>query len=220
MDIYNCANISVVGSTFADNSGTGISRHSFRANTGAVSIGYNNIPAFFSQISTTVIHCTFTNNRATASRIVRSSSSTFYSQIFSGRGGAIGVFYNESYYNISVGIFDNCFENNYARSFGGGIFIVFFGEGTQNINTLERNTFINNYALLGGGAILSTFFSNGVSGRPHSVLISDCLFVGNNGQTGGALFVYPAYECKFYRFYRLTGVGLRTVQLFVAKHEQ
>jgi hypothetical protein len=163
-----------------------------------VSIGYNNIPHSFSQISTTVNHCTFTNNRATASKIVRSSSSAFSSHIFSGRGGGIGVFYNESYHNITVGILDNSFENNYARSFGGGVFFVFFGEGTQNINTLERNTFVNNYALLGGGAVLSTFFSNGVSGRPHSVLMSDCLFIGNSGQTGGALFVYPAYECKCY----------------------
>ena len=176
-----------------------------------MSIGYNNIPTSFSQIATIVSHCTFTNNRATASRKVRSSSSAFSSQIFSGRGGAVGVFYNESYHNITVGILNSHFESNYARSFGGGVFIVIFGEGTQNINTLERNIFVNNYALLGGGAILSTFFSNGVSGRPHSVLISDCTFVGNIGETGGALFVYPAYECKFYTY--TTGV-----QLFVSKH--
>ena len=201
-DIYNCASVLVADSTFVNNSGTGISRHSFRANTGAVSIGYNNIPAFnVSQIVTgKVSHCTFINNRAMASRNVRSSSSAFFSQIFSGRGGAIGVFYNESYYNITVMILDNYFESNYARSFGGAVFFVFFGEGTQNINILERNCFINNFALLGGGAIISTFFSNGISGKPHSVLIYDCTFIGNMGQTGGALFAYPAYECKPYTY--------------------
>ena len=198
-DIYNCVSISVTNSIFIDNSGTGISRHSFRANTGAVSIGYNNIPASFSRINITakVSDCTFINNRATARRMVRSSSSAFFSRIFSGRGGAVGVFYNESYYNINVEILDNHFESNYARSFGGAVFFIFFGEGTQNINILKRNTFINNFAHLGGGAVLSTFISNGVVGRPHSVLISDCTFIGNAGQTGGALFAYPAYECKY-----------------------
>lgn len=196
-DIYNCASILVADSTFVDNSGTGISRHSFRANTGAVSIGYNNIPAFsFSQIVTKVSHSTFINNRATASRNVRSSHSAFSSQIFSGRGGAVGVFYNESYYNITIRLLDNHFERNYARSFGGAIIIITFGEGTQNVNIIKRNIFINNSASLGGGALVSTFISNGVSGRPHSVLISDSTFMGNMGQTGGGVFIFPAYECK------------------------
>lgn len=109
----------------------------------------------------------------------------------------MGVFYNESYYNITVRILDNHFENNYARSFGGAVYLVMFGEGTQNVNILERNVFLNNFSPLGGGAIISTFFSNGVVGRPHSTFISDCTFTGNVGQTGGALFIYPAYECEY-----------------------
>lgn len=195
-DIFNSADVSITDSTFTDNSGTGISRSSFRANTGAVAVGYNNIPRFFTQVMLEVAQCNFTNNSATAIRSVRSTNSAFFSRVFTGRGGAIGVFYNESYYDISVRISDNRFENNYARSFGGAVYLVMFGEGTQNINILERNTFINNFAPLGGGGIISTFFSNGVVGRPHSTLISDCIFVGNVGQTGGGLFVYAAYECK------------------------
>ena len=93
-------------------------------------------------------------------------------------------------------ILDNYFENNYARSFGGAVIIIFFGEGTRNVNIMRRNIFINNYAFHGGGALVTTFFSNGVSEWPHSVLISDCTFVGNIGQTGGGIFVYPAYERK------------------------
>ena len=195
-DIFNSAEVSITNLVFNDNSGTGISRYSFRANTGAVSIGYNNIPTLFPQVSLEVTECNFTNNRATALRQVRSTNVAFFSRIFTGRGGAVGVFYNESYYNITVRISDNHFERNFARSFGGAVYLVMFGEGTQNINILERNVFISNFALLGGGAIISTFFSNGVVGRPHSTFISDCTFIGNVGQTGGALFIYPAYECK------------------------
>ena len=195
-DIFNSANVSITVSNFVDNSGTGISRHSFRANTGAVAVGYNNIPTFFQQISLKVSGCNFINNRATASRMFRSTNSAFFSRIFTGRGGALGVFYNESFYNITARISDNHFENNFARSFGGSIFIVYFGNGTQNVNILERNSFFNNIATFGGGAVLSTFISNGVPERPHSTIMSDCIFYGNQGQSGGALFVYQAYECK------------------------
>ena len=196
-DIFNSADISITDSSFIDNSGTGISRHSFRANTGAVSIGYNNIPTSFPLIAAEVTQCNFTNNRASASRNVRSTNVAFFSRIFTGRGGGLGVFYNESYYNITLRIADNHFENNYARSFGGAVYLVMFGEGTQNVNILERNTFIDNFASLGGGAIITTFFSNGVVGRPHTTVITDCIFSGNEGQTGGGLFVYPAYECMY-----------------------
>ena len=199
-DIYNSAEVSITDSTFVNNSGTGISRFSFRANTGAVAVGYNNIPNKFTRVSLEVLRCNFTNNSATAERRVRSTNSAFFSQVFSGRGGGIGVFYNESYYNITARISDCHFERNYARSFGGGVFLVFFGEGTQNIVTLERNTFVNNFAVLGGGAILNTFFSNGVIGRPHSTIITDCLLSGNVGQSGGALFLYQAYQCKLTGF--------------------
>ena len=197
-DIFDCSNISVICSSFVDNSGTGISRYSYRGNTGAVSIGYNNIPITISEVVAEIRHCNFTNNRATAERIVRSSSSAFGSRIFSGRGGAVGVFYNESYHDVVVRITDNNFQNNYARSFGGAVYLNMFGEGTQNIHILERNTFIKNFAVLGGGAVLNTFFSNGVVGRPHSTFISDCVFEGNAGQTGGALFVNPAYESMWH----------------------
>lgn len=193
-DVFNSAEVSITNSVFTDNSGSGISRHPFRANTGALSVGYNNVPPSFPQVTLQITRCNFVNNRATALTRVRSTDVAFFNQIFSGRGGAVGVFYNESYYNITIRMCDNYFEANYARSFGGAVFLVMFGEGTQDINILERNVFINNSAAIGGGAIISTFFSNGVVGRPHSTFISDCTFIGNVGQTGGALFIYPAYE--------------------------
>ena len=196
-DVFDCSNISITHSSFVDNSGTGISRYSYRGNTGAVSIGYNNIPITASEVLAEIRHCNFTNNRATAERQVRTSSSAFGSRIFSGRGGGVGVFYNESYHDVVVRITDNNFRDNYARSFGGAVYLNMFGEGTQNIHVLERNTFVNSFAVLGGGAILNTFFSNGVVGKPHSTFISDCVFKGNAGQTGGALFVNPAYESMY-----------------------
>ena len=193
-DIFNCATVSIVDSNFINNTGTGISRHSFRANTGAVSIGYNNAPISFPSITANVLNCTFVGNRATAVHKVRSTSSAFFSRIFTGRGGGLGFFFNESFHNASVKLCDNLFEKNYARSFGGALYLVTFGAGTQNMYTLERNRFLNNFGPLGGGAISNTFFSRGVVGSPHSLLMIDCSFTGNIGQTGGAASLYLPYE--------------------------
>lgn len=197
LDIFNSANISIIDSTFLNNSGTGISRHSFRANTGAVAIGYNNAPVHFPQIVAEIVRCAFINNRATAANKVRSTNVAFFSRIFSGRGGGLGVFYNESYHNTSLTVTDTWFENNFARSFGGALYLVKFGEQTQNMYLLRRVNFTNNVAPLGSGAISNTFFSSGIPDAPNSLMMSDCNFIGNIGQTGGALTIYLPYPGKF-----------------------
>ena len=103
LDIYNCQSTSLTNSSFLDNTGSGISNSSYRGNTGAVSIGFNNVPDHISFPNVQISGCNFTNNSATARSVFRTSSQAFSSQIFSGRGGALGVFINESLYNISVG---------------------------------------------------------------------------------------------------------------------
>lgn len=194
MDIFNCPDISITDSTFMSNQGTGISRISFRANTGAVSIGYNNIETDILHPLIAVLRCNFTDNRATARNAFRTTSNAFFNRIFTGRGGGLGIFINESFHNISGTINDNRFVDNYARSFGGGLFMVIFGEGTQNILLVRRNVFVNNVALLGAGGLLMTFFSTGLEAAPHTSNITDCFFEGNSGESGGAVLVYLAYE--------------------------
>lgn len=194
-DIFNCASIFISNSVFANNRGTGISRISFRANTGAVSIGFNNIDTDLPRPLITVSGCKFVNNRATAPELsFRTTSSAFFSRVFTGRGGGLGIFINESIHNITGMISDNAFVGNYARSFGGGLFMVVFGDNTQNFLLVERNVFEDNLAMLGGGGLLMTFFSNGIEGVPHQTNISDCSFSRNSGESGGAILMYLAYE--------------------------
>lgn len=154
-----------------------------------MALGYNNAPIYFPQIEAEVIRCAFINNRATAANKVRPTNDAFSTRIFSGRGGGLGVFYNESYHNISLIITNTCFENNYARSFGGALYLVKFGERSQNMYKLRGNNFTNNAAPLGGGAMDITFFS----GAPNMLMMNDCTFIENVGQTGGALSLYLPY---------------------------
>ena len=193
LDIYNCQSTSLTNSSFLDNTGSGISNSSYRGNTGAVAIGFNNVPADISSPNVRISGCNFTNNSATARSVFRTSSQAFSSQIFSGRGGALGVFIKESFYNISVVISDCRFEHNYARSFGGGIFLIFDGFNTQHMINVDRTWVLSNIAVVGGGGVQLSYISNGISGSPHMANFTDCVFDGNRGMAGGGIYVYPSY---------------------------
>ena len=192
LDIFNCPNITITGSTFFNNSGTGISRTPFRANSGAVAIGFDNIDVELVNPVFMVTRCNFTNNRATAKSLFRPPNNAVFNRIFSGRGGGIGMYINE--YNITGSITDSFFIENSVRLYGGAIFLVVFGKQTQNTVLVQRNVFKNNVAELGGGAIISTFFSNGAHDSPHTVVMEDCSFTGNRAETGGATLIYLAFE--------------------------
>ena len=190
LDIYNCQSTSLTNSSFVNNSGTGISNSSYRGNTGAVSFGFNGVPSNISFPNVRVSGCNFTNNSATEDSVFRTSSETFSSQIFSGRGGALGVFINESFYNISVIISDCRFEHNYARSFGGSMYFVFNGFNTQHTISVDRTHIVSNTAVLGGGGIEIPYGSNGLPGLPHTVTFTDCVFDRNKAAAGGGLHIY------------------------------
>ena len=194
LDIYNCLSTSLINSSFVDNTGSGISNSSYRGNTGAVSIGFNNVPDHVQNVL--VSGCNFTNNSATARSVFRTSSQAFSSQIFSGRGGALGVFINESFYNISVVISDSRFEHNYARSFGGSMYLLFTGFNTQHTINVDRTWVISNMAVLGGGGVQLSYISNGIPSSPHMMNFTDCVFDGNRGVAGGGMYVYPSVVGK------------------------
>ena len=151
---------------------------------------------YFPRIIAEIARCGFINNRATAATMVRVTNNAFSTRIFSGRGGGLGIFYNESYHNITLIITNTCFENNFARSFGGAVYLVKFGEQTQNVYMLRGNNFTNNLAPLGGGGMANTYFSSGIPDAPNTLLMANCTFIGNVGQTGGALSLYLPYEGK------------------------
>ena len=196
MDIYNCQSTSLTNSSFLDNTGSGISNGSFRGNTGAVAFGFNTLPAGISFPNVQVRGCNFTNNSATALFRIRNPSQAVSSQIFSGRGGALGVFINESFYNISMVISECRFERNYARTFGGGIYMIFNGMNTQHTISVERTHVVANNARVGGGGVLVSYISSGIRESPHMGSFMDCVFDGNRAGAGGGIFLLPPLAGK------------------------
>ena len=161
-----------------------------------MAIGFNNIQSYIPNPVFVVRHCNFTNNQATAESFFRTPNNAVFNGIYTGRGGGIGIYVNESFHNISGIISDSFFVGNFVRLYGGGVFLVVFGSGTQSHLLVERNVFERNVARLGGGAIITTYFSRGTEGSPHTTIIKDCTFNGNTAETGGAALLYLAYEGK------------------------
>ena len=107
------------------------------------------------------------------------------------------MFINESLYNISVVISDCRFEHNYARSFGGSIYLLFGGFNTQHTINVDRTWVVSNMAVLGAGGVQLSYISNGIAGSPHMANFTDCVFDGNRGAAGGGMYVYPSYFGKY-----------------------
>ena len=196
LDIFNCHHVLFNHSLLQDNSGTGIVNASYRGNTGGVSFGYNTLPVNFSSPSLLVTDCVFRNNSARATSAFRTSSQAFFAQIFTGRGGSLALFVNESRYDLDVTIRNCTFTENTARSFGGGVYLLLGGFGTSHRVVVERARVISNVAQLGGGGFQASFFNNGPEDAPLMMRFDDCLFENNSGIAGGGIFVFTSTDGK------------------------
>jgi hypothetical protein len=194
LDIFNCHHILFNHSLLQDNSGTGIVNASYRGNTGGVSFGYNTLPVNFSSPSLLVTDCVFRNNSARATSAFRTSSQAFFAQIFTGRGGSLALFVNESRYDLDVTIRNCTFTGNTARSFGGGVYLLLGGFGTSHRVVVKRARVISNVAQLGGGGFQASFFNNGPEDAPLMMRFDDCLFENNSGIAGGGVFVFTSTD--------------------------
>ena len=190
-DIYVSAHIKITNSNFSDNAGTGSVLLPFRGNTGAVSIGY-----FQNQKTNPTVlvnNCMFTNNEATISKkSILASRHSVLNGIYVGRGGAIGLLVYESSYNVTAVITNSTFVNNFASTFGGGVYVVISGDDTQHIVTIENCQFMDNIGTLGAGGISLALFSNVHHSFPTTVVIQNCYFSRNQGGLGGAINVIPS----------------------------
>lgn len=188
LDIYNCHHTILSGIIVENNTGSGISDISFRGNTGGISFAINDPPLEFTTPSLTISNSEFRNNDATALSDVRNSDSAFSQQVFTGRGGALGVFVNSS---VSVAITGCIFERNHARSYGGALYLLPGGVSSIPHNiTVQRCQFWLNKADIGGGGVQVTYPMRGPDDNPHLVTLIDCNFTNNTALlNGGGMFI-------------------------------
>lgn len=180
-----------MGVIFEHNRGSGISTVSFRGNTGGVSFGFNNLPQQFESPYIHVSDCIFNNNTAAANSVFLTSSQAFARRVFTGRGGALAVFAYESRASINVTIIDTIFNANYARSFGGAMYILPGGRHDSHHNILlQRCSFVSNQAGICGGGVQVTYPTPGQPYHPHLVTVIDCNVTNNSAPfNGGGMYI-------------------------------
>ena len=103
----------------------------------------------------------------------------------------MALYMNERHQDIHAVITDCIFENNTARVFGGGLYIVTTSyTSVQHVVKVQNSQFTHNVGTSGGGGVTLAVLSSGNVNHPHSFTFSDCTFKKNTGQSGGGMYCF------------------------------
>ena len=164
-----------------NNTGTSVIDDSkFRGNAGGLAIGVHQIPYMSDTVTFLVEHCEFTRNKADPLQAL-SASNVQSGQIFTGRGGGIGVFISG---DLSVnGVVRNCsFYDNFARSFGGGTYFLMSGLTSHHFVQILDCFYGSNEAGIGGGGAIVGYLHTGEKLKSfNKVEFLGCDFISNTG---------------------------------------
>lgn len=187
---------------FHHNQGTGIVNMPLRGNTGAVAITYFpqcfpveqcDSAKFSDSASITVNNSVFHNNSALAEESYQTSSDAILSGVLTGRAGGLGIFAALIKHNVSIIVSGCRFTENYARSFGGGLYFLFATNLSHFDGVVKNCSFISNTAVHGGGGFIVTV-STKFPTVTHTVEVVDSLFLNNRGDAGGGLYYITLLE--------------------------
>jgi len=195
VDLFNI-NTLVIHNSFFGNCSTNISKDRFRANSGAVSIAYysteNEAMNFTQDPSLSITNCTFLGNKAILPprQSTKQINQALNNNVYLGRGGAVGIFVQESSLrNMSILVQYSEFYENYAESFGGGLYLFVAGGNTNHTFRVEDNVFTNNSAGRGsfGGGLQVAFLIRNIDKPPTHIHVQRCHFERNSANFGGGL---------------------------------
>jgi len=198
--------------TFHNNtSDSYFTRKPYQGSAGGLSIGYhyNISTTLLNNVNILIINCNFTYNFAVPSARLRiTSTEALIRNLFPGRGGALCVLVNTNS-PLSFVFNDSIVINNFANTFGGGVYSLIQKGSLYQTYIFANAIFINNTAPIAGGLSFINLLNVPVEFVVHN-LIYNCTFVGNTAisEVAGAATVYPLYalannivvfkDCKFY----------------------
>lgn len=175
----------------------GLRDRPFSGNAGAIAIGYDETttPAYHPHIN--IVDSIFENNSANGTLDFESEASLLLKQrIFKQRGGGLAFYFGTVNNSAQVEILRCSFSGNFARSAGGGLYIInLLGANDSHWISIRECNFTSNSAKIGAGLV--TFYNPLTDVSPnfklaseivaHRVAVVNCVFTGNTGQYGGAL---------------------------------
>ena len=127
----------------------------------------------------------FINNSVTSAMNVFGTNHVLESGVFTGRGGGIGVFVRENNFNVSITISGCQFHQNFATSYGGGMYVLFNGKGSH-LAYIVKNVYKSNVAVRGGAGLTLVGIKGDIS-SPHFFNVVECELVQNKAKVGGGL---------------------------------
>ena len=158
-----------------------IKEEEYRGSSGGLSVGFNLVPTAPVVI---VSHCLFRNNTSNpSSHIIQTTTDVVQFSRFTGRGGGSSFLINPLL-SLNATIEYCIFEENFAISFGGGLYITLFGNQQHNFN-VRQVKFIKNYAPTAGALVLG-IRKEGFQEAENKFLVYDSIFIENEAVSGGA----------------------------------
>ena len=200
VNVYNFHRLTVVGCLFEHNGPASFLKlTNFRGHSGALSVSLHNYTSPFPVHEITVNDTVFYNNSAMPNEDVRQSTSEVFNKfIFTGRGGALGLFLSDDS-SIVRAVISNCtFEDNTALTWGGGAYFVLDYTSNHSI-AVKDCTFLRNACVFGAGALFTGFFGSGTTEIHSSVTVLGSYFIENSAPQGGAVTIsLPGYQGMLY----------------------
>ena len=183
LDLYNCDFVQVKNCVFEHNGPTSVIKpEQYRGHSGGLSVGFHLLPTAPIVI---VSHCLFRNNTSNpSSHIIQTPTDLVQFSRFTGRGGGCSFPINPLF-SLNATIEDCIFEENFAISFAGGLYITFFSSQQHNF-TVRRVRFIKNYAP-NAGALLCGIITGGFPENENKVLLYNSTFIENEALVGGGI---------------------------------
>ena len=182
LDIYNCDFVQVKNCVFEHNGPTSVIKaEEYRGHSGGLAVGFLLLPTAPVVI---VSHCLFRNNTSNpSSPIIQTTTDVVQFSRYTGRGGGCSFTINPLF-SLNATIEDCVFEENFAISFAGGLYIVLFGNQQHNF-TVHRVKFVKNYSPT-AGALLVWIRKEGFQETENIVLVYGSIFIENEAVSGGA----------------------------------
>ncbi len=189
VDLYNCDNVVVSNCTFEHNGPASvIKREEFRGHAGGLSLGYFHSRNVSSPIAK-VTSCVFHNNTSDPlANIVQSTSQLFQDFVFSGRGGGCAITINPM--NPLNATFEDCyFKENFARSFGGGLYVGFSGN-SSHVVVVGRTVLVRNKTPGAAGGLEIGFVQGADEEFTNQIYVYDSMFMENEAAFGGGVYLF------------------------------
>ena len=184
MDIYNCPTVAVRNCTFEHNGPVSVTKpQPYRGHAGGLSFGY--YPETLPGPHAIVSHCVFRNNSSDPLTNLQSTTQLFQYFLYTGRGGGCAFIINHVY-SLNATLEDCHFQDNFARSYGGGLYIGLNGHSNHTV-IVNRVKMVRNWTPLAAGGLE---VGHGEDAVLESVFVYNSEFIENYSGRGGGVYVF------------------------------